>query len=290
MAFFLSDSKYYELELDSNGNVVYGDSSGWSLIGLNTERILDTVWSKLKYSRPGRRVIADQQLSVTGNIYYPHEDSERETEKTDFYLDLWGEFNLSIPQKSVPGEKDLSGKINSFEWAIYHWNSQGTDAGIESRMNVNLVENIVQVSGMKLDLEKFLITSNPKKRLKMLTNGNDVLVGSNRDDAPDHLIGGNGKDYLIGRRGDDILEGGNGKDTYFLSGSVGDRTVIGFEKDKDKLEIKNANYTIKNFNEDSVLTVKKASYLFKGVDNLTTDDILLVESPTIDGPTSVIAS
>ena len=41
---------------------------------------------------------------------------------------------------------------------------------------------------------------------------------------------------------------------------------------------------------DSVLSVKKASYRFKAVDNLTTDEILLVESPPIDGPTSVITS
>ncbi|WP_281268139.1 putative Ig domain-containing protein [Suttonella ornithocola] len=79
-----------------------------------------------------------------------------------------------------------------------------------------------------------------------------VLFGSDREDAPDHLVGGDKKDHLFGGAGDDVLDGGKGDD--YLEGGLGFDT-----------------YYIQD--HDTVLDVDLSGKLvFKGKENLDFTD------------------
>jgi hypothetical protein len=80
------------------------------------------------------------------------------------------------------------------------------------------------------------------------TDGNDTIIGSNRDDQPgDVLDGGAGNDYLDGLQGADTLIGGSGADTFKVHSwassnvSTGVDTITDFES-ADVIDLTNLQH------------------------------------------------
>jgi len=66
------------------------------------------------------------------------------------------------------------------------------------------------------------------------TRGNDLIIGSPRDDV---LHGGRGDDMLIASGGHDVLKGGKGHDVFVVSDFD---LIIDFKPGVDKLIVDNA--------------------------------------------------
>ncbi len=100
-------------------------------------------------------------------------------------------------------------------------------------------------------------------------DGNDHLEGKGGDDwlsggaGADILRAGNGSDVLSGGKGVDQLEGGRGEDTFvFDAFNKSDRDVISdFAPGKDRLVLRDADYTTKIVNGDAVLKFSNGAKL-----------------------------
>ena len=95
----------------------------------------------------------------------------------------------------------------------------------------------------------------PIKQNKIGLNGNDALIGG---DEPDLLIGLKGNDRLVGNRGGDVLIGGKGKNTFVYTGIADSLQragkqdqILGFRKNKDKLDLSGFNQELRFIGSDS---------------------------------------
>ncbi|WP_176559234.1 M10 family metallopeptidase [Rubellimicrobium roseum] len=76
--------------------------------------------------------------------------------------------------------------------------------------------------------------------------GNDHLDGGEGADrllggaGNDSLLGGDGDDRLIGGVGTDVLRGGSGADVFVLDAAPGTDRVMGFQDDRDRLQLDDA--------------------------------------------------
>jgi len=102
--------------------------------------------------------------------------------------------------------------------------------------------------------------------LAVATDGDDILIGSNREDQPgDVLDGGAGNDYLDAFQGADTLTGGSGADTFKLHSWASSNVTYGVD-------------TITDFSvaEGDVIDLSNISY-YSGVDHMDVRDIMFAD-------------
>jgi Ca2+-binding RTX toxin-like protein len=155
--------------------------------------------------------------------------------------------------------------------------------------------SLLDVTGLSLqvaDLTAALLSRDPAKILGALTNGNDLVTGSNAKDdlrlaagngndtihgggGGDRIAGGAGADHIYGDGGNDMLTGGAGKDAFIFAVGDGQDTITDFADTgslrDDMLWVTKAMYAAMHVTEvtNSVTHVTSAILDFGNGDTVT---------------------